>query len=340
MVDVFSGSRHESFPGEVISFDPEADVGLVRIAPEETLPALRVAPPSFAPKPGAPVTAVGCSLGAAPTAQQAKITAIDRYLGPPNIECSGLPVQGRSGGGLVTQEGYVIGVCSAADPSENRGLFAGLGAVQHELDRSGLAAVYQGESNVAVAQADAPRKPKRAKTQDGGVEATPVSVVTNGPESMSTSELADLLEEVGEAEVVCVIRPLSEARAKSRVVVLDRASQQFLAQLALEQRTQDAREVTSLVVPERPAARPLLRVPDPNAPAAGEPTRDETVDPFATSQAATSTPSRARASAMGAQSLVKESRPIGPVGQTTVRKPLVALTGVDAAVRKHAVSIP
>jgi hypothetical protein len=167
-----------------------------------------------------------------------------------------------------------------------------------------------------------------------------VSVRTEGPESIDTSKLADLLEEVGEAEVVCVIRPLKEARAKSRVVVLDRASQQFLAQLALEQRTQDAREVTSLVVPERPASRPLLRVPNQSDPVADEPDHEDISDPFAAVSPNTSMPTRARVDAMGAQSLVKEGRPVGRVGQTTARKPLVALTGVDATVRKRAASAP
>jgi hypothetical protein len=57
------------------------------------------------------------------------------------------------------------------------------------------------------------------------------------------------------AEVVCIVRPLADARAKSRVVVLDRASPEFLAHLADAQRRQDSRTATAY-------QKPLFRIPD------------------------------------------------------------------------------
>jgi hypothetical protein len=47
------------------------------------------------------------------------------------------------------------------------------------------------------------------------------------------------------AEVICVIRSHTDPRAKSEIVVLDRASPAFLEQLASEQQRQDARQLTS-----------------------------------------------------------------------------------------------
>ncbi len=44
---------------------------------------------------------------------------IDKFLGPPNLQVAGAPVQGRSGGGLFNKDGLVIGVCNAADPEDN-----------------------------------------------------------------------------------------------------------------------------------------------------------------------------------------------------------------------------
>jgi hypothetical protein len=64
---------------------------------------------------------------------------VNRYLGPDNLECTGVPVQGRSGGGLFDRHGDLVGVCVAADPREKRGLYAGLKAAWTLLERAGLA---------------------------------------------------------------------------------------------------------------------------------------------------------------------------------------------------------
>ena len=40
------------------------------------------------------------------------------------IECKNPPKQGRSGGGLFTNDYYVAGVCDFADPQHGNGLYA------------------------------------------------------------------------------------------------------------------------------------------------------------------------------------------------------------------------
>ena len=50
------------------------------------------------------------------------------------------------------------------------------------------------------------------------------------------------------AEVICIIRPLSNPRAKSEVIMLDRASPQLLQQLSSDRQAQQARHLTSLNV--------------------------------------------------------------------------------------------
>lgn len=334
-VDVFSEEGRESFPAELISFDAEADVGLLRFSTDRVFAAMQVAPPSYRPRPGTEVVNVGCSRGAAPSARKARITAVDRYLGPPNIECTGLPVQGRSGGGLVTREGYVIGVCSAADPSEGRGLYAGLGAVQHELARAGLAAVFEPAGDTALAQANRRARPDGEGSADARAIAATVSASSDEAATLSAPELSDLLEQIGEAEVVCVIRSIEDPRAKSRVVVLDRASQQFLAQLALERRIQDARQVTSLKVRGRPESHPLLRVPDRKSPATSA-QRSEKSSGRPASAPSSGSKGAARSAAMAPQALnAKKTSPhkrqaAAPAG------PLVSLSRVDARVRREA----
>jgi hypothetical protein len=52
-------------------------------------------------------------------------------------------VQGRSGGGLFAIDGTLIGVCNAADPADNEGLFAALPSIHDQLDETGLSFVYR-----------------------------------------------------------------------------------------------------------------------------------------------------------------------------------------------------
>jgi hypothetical protein len=89
------------------------------------------------------VVTVGCNGGADPTIHHSRVTAVDKYLGPPNVQVAGQPVQGRSGGGLFAIDGTLVGVCNAADPADNEGLFAALPAIHEQLDEAGLAFVYR-----------------------------------------------------------------------------------------------------------------------------------------------------------------------------------------------------
>ena len=111
------------------------DLGLVAIQSPDVLATARVAPPGYRVQPGMPVVSVGCNNGETPSARRSYVTSLDKFVGAPNIQVAGQPVEGRSGGGLFSREGYVIGVCNAADPSDKEGLFAALGSIWAELDR-------------------------------------------------------------------------------------------------------------------------------------------------------------------------------------------------------------
>jgi len=107
------------------------------------LEAVRVGTADRRVQPGEPVVTVGCNGGADPTIHQSRITAVDKYLGPANVQVAGQPVQGRSGGGLFAIDGTLIGVCNAADPADNEGLFAALPAIHEQLEEAELAFVYR-----------------------------------------------------------------------------------------------------------------------------------------------------------------------------------------------------
>lgn len=247
----------ETVPGRLIDFDLTRDLALVSI---QTSKPVRVAPvaPSGAPlTQGEPVVSVGCNHGENPTSISTKITSVDRYVGPPNVEIAGAPVEGRSGGGLFNEQGQVIGVCFAADPEGDEGLYASLPSIQAKLDERQLTAVYQNPSGLVAVRGQGPDvKPQRdaqpqpfvptapldprfaqqpVTTQDALPERQPHPPTTSNDldakfRNLSLEEQA-ALEEIArrgaESEVVCIIRP-HDADDSSQVIRLNRASPAFL----------------------------------------------------------------------------------------------------------------
>ena len=139
------------------AYDLERDVGLVAFRPQGPVMVARVAPPGYTIRPGDAVTSVGCNNGDDPTVQHSRVNSLDRFLdageqhggnagrphAPWNLQVAGQPVIGRSGGGLFSSDGMVIGVCNAAEPVDREGLFAALGSIYAALDQQGLASLYK-----------------------------------------------------------------------------------------------------------------------------------------------------------------------------------------------------
>jgi thiol-disulfide isomerase/thioredoxin len=283
-VDVFDGEQIKTYVGKVVHYieDP-ADVGLISIATADPLPAVSVATAGYRVRRGDPVLNVGCSGGDPPTKQELNVTALNRYLGPDNIECTGVPVQGRSGGGLFSGAGQVIGVCVAADPRDRRGLYAGLGTIYELLDQCGLERLYQPSGTVPSRQ---PQRPfgddwEIVSNEDGGQPLGGHSRADHAAEPATASErLADVipaeftggsrfgaselrpgdiagigraLEGAGEAEVVCIVRSLDDPQAASKVVIINRASSKFVSYLTDELDPQSQPITTALKVSDTPA---------------------------------------------------------------------------------------
>ena len=83
----------------------------------------------------------GCNRGEEPSRIDTRITGVNKYnqhLGLSNLEVFGAPIDGRSGGGLFDQNGYLIGVCNAADYRDNVGIYAALGVIRWQLERIGM----------------------------------------------------------------------------------------------------------------------------------------------------------------------------------------------------------
>ncbi len=273
-VDLFGPTPTERLPARLVAFDIEADVGLLTIRAPGPLRVARLAPRDRVVQPGERIMSVGCDNGDDPTVHHGRVVTVDRYLGPPNLQVTGLPVVGRSGGGLFSKQGKVIGVCNAADPKDNEGLYAALGAIYDLVDRAQLSALLEtpGEGRLvgdpepeSLATTAPPEMPSEmpAPRSLGGLAAVPISHSrgSHGPpterhsdgEGINPGERA-LLEDIGRrraegAEVICIFR---NPGAKSEIFILNEASPDFFDRLARAARIQrPSTEPTSLEVPSR-----------------------------------------------------------------------------------------
>lgn len=144
-VDVFQGERPRMFDGKLVKFDLKADVGLISISTLETLAAARVSRKSL--DSGQLVFSVGCGGGEPPSKLQHRVTSTTKFPAG-YVECTGTPIQGRSGGGLFTVDGEVAGVCVLADPAARRGLYTSLETVHALLDRCGLSSIFRNDAEL------------------------------------------------------------------------------------------------------------------------------------------------------------------------------------------------
>ncbi|MEA1952339.1 MAG: trypsin-like peptidase domain-containing protein, partial [Planctomycetota bacterium] len=123
-VDLFGPNGPGRAEAIMVSYDLERDIGLLKFKISGPVAVARVAAPSRQIAVGEPVINVGCNNGDAPTARHSRISSKNKYLGPANLQAGGMPVEGRSGGGLFSADGQVIGVCNCADPKDQEGLYA------------------------------------------------------------------------------------------------------------------------------------------------------------------------------------------------------------------------
>ncbi|MEX2173667.1 MAG: trypsin-like peptidase domain-containing protein, partial [Pirellulaceae bacterium] len=157
LVDLFAPGATQPVEGQVIAYDLDRDIALVSIRPGMAVTPASVAPAGHAVRPRDRVFTVGCDKGADATVRQSEITSVDKYQGKPNFTAAGAPIDGRSGGGLFTAEGLLIGICNAADPQDDEGLYAGLASIHWQLDQIGASAVYQRSAGPAqIADAGPP----------------------------------------------------------------------------------------------------------------------------------------------------------------------------------------
>jgi S1-C subfamily serine protease len=243
---------------QVISYNLERDLALVGIWPSRPVAVARLASKGTAIGRGDRVVSIGCSNGNDPTVLATRITTLDRYQGPANIQAHGAPVEGRSGGGLFNAKGELIGVCFAADYPGNEGLYAALDAIHDELTERGLsdiggattpvstdvasdregspATIVRGQEPLTPVQPVPERDPVTNEATTVAVD--PAKTAGEVPQGLSEVELAaweEIMARASTAEVICIIRP-KEPGGQSEVITLDDVSPEFVRAIASRRR--------------------------------------------------------------------------------------------------------
>ena len=136
-VDLFGPNGRSRSAGELMSYDLTiATWAWWRSDAPGPVATARVAPPGYRVDRGMPVVSVGCNNG--DRADRAAQPGDVRWTSSPARRTSRWPAsrwKAAAAAGCSRSEGYVIGVCNAADPSDKEGLFAALGSIYAELDR-------------------------------------------------------------------------------------------------------------------------------------------------------------------------------------------------------------
>ncbi len=290
-VDVFGPSPATRVAGRMFFYDLERDVALVAFRPTGAVTVARVAPRGYTIRPSDTVTSVGCDNGDDPTAQHSQINALDRFQDPVeqrlghrltephapwNVEVAGQPTVGRSGGGLFSADGMVIGVCYAAEPVDHKGLFAALGSIHAALDQQQLTSLYQqpiappalvpaaNDPRQQVAAADPfaargaalPARVEGTSPSSPAFSAPPPAAASNSRSSALNRDEQMTLEEIRHrlregSEVVCIIRDRNDPSSHSNVITLDHASPQFVNVLSRAAQPSSAPQPTSMEVTKR-----------------------------------------------------------------------------------------
>ncbi|HIM30509.1 MAG TPA: hypothetical protein EYG57_13300 [Planctomycetes bacterium] len=205
---------HRTVAGKVVTFDAdERDIGLVEIQPGVAVRPVAVAKNERGiVVEGRSVFSIGCDHGADPTLIRSRITKIDRYMGFPNIEVAGQPVVGRSGGGLFSADGALIGVCNAADDEYDEGIYAGLPMIHEELAAVGITPQTR---STALANRD-------PQPDSGPLDHPLLTAAVRPTDPMN-------VQPVAVSQVICIVRTAENPQGE--VVVIDNPSPELLAKI-------------------------------------------------------------------------------------------------------------
>ena len=151
----FSGGNQNTVKGNLLFYDADhRDIALVAIHPGVHIEPVRIAPVEIAMQSGDALFSVGCDKGADPTFRKHTMKRTARYNDSLKYDVTGRPVDGRSGGGLFTAGGQLVGICNAAAVEVDEGVFAAVDNIHWQINRVKLAHLFDGTRIASSQQLD------------------------------------------------------------------------------------------------------------------------------------------------------------------------------------------
>lgn len=225
-------------PGELVNYDAGAlDVALVLIRPGCQLPAVPLAPAREVVDPEQEIFSIGCDRNAPPTIRRSRIKDIGVYDGARKYDIYGRPVLGRSGGGLFTVDGTLIGVCNAAAVEFDEGIYSAIDNLHVPIQKANLAHLFDSGSAVALASAS-PRGPATSVAPNSpasslvplslpGAEGNPqpIPAVTGGLRTVQN--VVPIGSTGSDWEAIVILRPRG-GNSAAETLVISQPSDEFL----------------------------------------------------------------------------------------------------------------
>lgn len=241
----FGSDSRTTVKGQLWHYDADRhDIALVIIPCPLPIVPVPVAPEALRVEVGDSAFTLGCDQGADPSLRETTLKSLSRYSGVEKYDIVGRPVYGRSGGGLFTSGGQLIGVCNAQAVNEDEGIYAGLESIYWQFATKNVSHVFrpetavQGEGAAIVAQEqpmDSLVSVAETRIADaGGEQKSPSShpeafhAVFNGDRPPASN--ASFQSGGQTAELIVVIRGAGES-GSMETLEIDNPSPELLAQL-------------------------------------------------------------------------------------------------------------
>lgn len=212
----------------VLFYDSEThDVALVVAHTERTFRVAKIAPPQLVLNVGDQVFAAGCSGGDAPSILPTRIKALTNYSGVVKIDTYRRPEQGRSGGGLFSAGGQLIGVCNAAAVQVDEGIYAGLQGIYAALDATNLRTKVLTPDVGLFARSPGPNRTVAEPTR------TPVRQTNEVSNPLQSQILQPVSTERGPREITVLIQSVANS-GLAEVVTISNPSEELMRMIRAE----------------------------------------------------------------------------------------------------------
>ena len=90
-VDLFGDPSADRLAGQMVSYDLDRDLALVSVFTEAILKPVKIGSVGRPRDVGEGVATIGCDGGRDPTMHVSRVTSVDKYLGPANVQVAGQP---------------------------------------------------------------------------------------------------------------------------------------------------------------------------------------------------------------------------------------------------------